>query len=256
MKNIIIVGCGRSGTSLVAGCFSKAGYNMGDDLLPADSSNLKGYFEDRLVNTINDEIIRKSYPKKREFLGEWIFDDENFLYRNRWLASVSLNVHLYTSKIIEQQIRELCKSPFCYKDPRFSYTLPIWRRYLKDVVFICVFRHPFSTSRSIIKESREFVGLHNLRMDYGVALDIWKSIYRHIIKHSDEGNWLFLHTDQIFDGSGLDKMETFTDTRVDRSFPDKKLITKRNYGKLPKDVEDIYFKLCRLANYDAEKING
>jgi len=44
MKNCIILGSGRSGTSMVAGTLAKSGYFMGDNLYPARESNPKGFF--------------------------------------------------------------------------------------------------------------------------------------------------------------------------------------------------------------------
>jgi len=45
MKNIIILGSGRSGTSMVAGTLSNKNHFMGDDLLsPHEKSNPKGFF--------------------------------------------------------------------------------------------------------------------------------------------------------------------------------------------------------------------
>ena len=44
--NLIIAGAGRSGTSMVAGCFRNAGYYMGDIPLSRDEFNPKGYGED------------------------------------------------------------------------------------------------------------------------------------------------------------------------------------------------------------------
>ncbi|MGB5217987.1 MAG: hypothetical protein WBN66_06780 [Smithella sp.] len=35
--------------------------------------------------------------------------------------------------------KEINKVPFCYKDPHFSYTLPVWEKYLKkDTVFLFI----------------------------------------------------------------------------------------------------------------------
>ena len=45
-RNCLILGSGRSGTSMAAGILARAGYFMGAELWPADIGNPKGYFED------------------------------------------------------------------------------------------------------------------------------------------------------------------------------------------------------------------
>ena len=62
-RNCLILGSGRSGTSMAAGILARAGYFMGEELWPADIGNPKGYFEDREVNKINDELIAPVAPK-------------------------------------------------------------------------------------------------------------------------------------------------------------------------------------------------
>jgi hypothetical protein len=44
-KSILVLGSGRSGTSLASGILSKAGYYMGENLMPATHTNPKGFFE-------------------------------------------------------------------------------------------------------------------------------------------------------------------------------------------------------------------
>ena len=56
MKKIrdgLILGSGRSGTSMLAGTLSAAGYYIGDCLIEANEANPKGFFEDYEVNAIN-----------------------------------------------------------------------------------------------------------------------------------------------------------------------------------------------------------
>ena len=51
-NNIIILGSGRSGTSMVAGLFRNCGYYMGDNYILPRESNPKGFFEDSEINNI------------------------------------------------------------------------------------------------------------------------------------------------------------------------------------------------------------
>jgi hypothetical protein len=63
MRNCIILGSGRCGTSMAAGCLAKAGYFMGEQLLPPRSANPKGLFEDEEINDINEQILAAYCPE-------------------------------------------------------------------------------------------------------------------------------------------------------------------------------------------------
>jgi hypothetical protein len=54
MRDCIVLGSGRSGTSMVAGALAKAGYFMGDRLYPARDANPLGFFEAPEINSINE----------------------------------------------------------------------------------------------------------------------------------------------------------------------------------------------------------
>ena len=64
MVNLIILGSGRSGTSLVTGLFAKAGYNQGTRLSGPNEGNPKGRFEDRQVNYTNEIILSQVMPDR------------------------------------------------------------------------------------------------------------------------------------------------------------------------------------------------
>ena len=60
MKNCLVIGSGRSGTSMVAGTLAGAGYFMGKNVRrKGDGSNPKGYFESYELGKVNEEIV---YP--------------------------------------------------------------------------------------------------------------------------------------------------------------------------------------------------
>jgi Uncharacterized protein conserved in bacteria len=63
MRNCLILGSGRSGTSMVAGTLASAGYFIGDNLYPRLASNPKGFFEDPEINAINEDLLARILPK-------------------------------------------------------------------------------------------------------------------------------------------------------------------------------------------------
>jgi len=142
------------------------------------------------------------------------------------------------------------RKSYCFKDPRFSYTLPVWRPYLKNTVFVCVFRDPASTALSILKECQDAEYLHNFSISFRQALKVWNLMYRHILDvHRYEGMWLFLHYNQILSGEGLDRLGAFVDAPVNYSFPDPSL--RRSFSDNPVSEENrkVYQQLCELAEY-------
>ena len=73
MRNIIILGSGRSGTSMLAGCLSTSGYFMGDNLYKKRESNPKGFFENKEINTINEDILSLVTKNRPPILGRFFY---------------------------------------------------------------------------------------------------------------------------------------------------------------------------------------
>ncbi len=254
MKNIIILGSGRSGTSMVAGCFAKSGYFMGDDLWDARKANPKGFFEDREINEINEDLLEPVVPKRRHLWGKIFFQHQPIKWQ-RWLACLPPDVKISSPPSIVERIKKIVqREPYCLKDPRFSYTLPAWEPFLNKTVFICVFRDPGSTAASIYKECLEVPHLANpksgIKISMRQAFEVWIHTYLPILSiHRYKGDWLFLHYNQVLTSEGMDKLEEFTGSKVDRSFPTAKLSRSKPSGKNPKKSMEIYSDLCKLANY-------
>jgi MoaA/NifB/PqqE/SkfB family radical SAM enzyme/tetratricopeptide (TPR) repeat protein len=247
-KNIVILGSGRSGTSLAAGLFARAGYFMGDALYEPRDANPKGFFEDAEVNSINEELIAALPAEARH--------GEALEHGQRWLARVRVGTTWASTPAIERRIAALTeRTPFCFKDPRLSYTLPAWRPCLRDTLHVCVFRDPATLVQSILRECRSMPYLQDLAMSRERALAIWGLMYRHILEHHcREGEWLFLHYDQCFDRAVLDRLETLSGARLDRTFPDRALTRSHPDFLVPQEAEDLYRRLCGLAQFPYDPV--
>ena len=254
MRNVIILGSGRSGTSMVAGTLSKAGYFMGERLLPPRDSNPKGFFEAREINGINETLIAQVIPRRPRLIPrpfrKWVFQDR-LLKNQRWLARISLETNIPASTKAIERIRKVTKKePFCFKDPRFSYTLPVWRPFLKNTVFLCVFRDPASTAYNILKECQDAPYLHSLKINFDQVIEVWTLIYSHILEiHQHKGEWLFIHYQQVLNKDFFKKIEVFTGAKVDPKFPDPALNRSSCHRKVPEYIEQMYNQLCELAEY-------
>lgn len=257
MYNIIVLGSGRSGTSMVTGTLAKAGYYMGEQFWEARDSNPKGFFETKEINGINEEILDPLVPSRLHLFGKTFLRQRPRKW-DRWLAVVPVNTKIQSSPEINQRIEEATKEePYCFKDPRFSYTLPAWKPYLKNEVYICVFRDPASTASSIVKECQETPKLRDpkkgVKISWKRALQIWNSMYSHILQNhynsKEQDKWLFIHYNQAVTEEGLKKLEAFTGASVDYSFPDPSIRRSFSSDSVPHYILRNYQKLCQLANY-------
>lgn len=297
MRNCIVVGCGRSGTSMVAGALAGAGYHMGSHLWPADAGNPKGYFESAVVNGINEQVLRLSTPALFRSRSSWLrawgrvlgyeFINQQTLrhsskeqlkrlvarlrppgqrssafeatvlprrlpYGNlNWLARVAVNTPMKTNAWLNQQISTLVQQqPYCFKDPRFCYTLPVWRPFLQDTRFICIFRQPALTATSLLTAVAAMPRQSQPTLTFPDALQLWNLMYQHILlRHRHQGEWLFLHVQQLFHRTGIERLEAFIEAKIDRNFPDRSLQRTLSQQPVPPESQQIYAHLCQLAAY-------
>jgi len=239
---------------MVTGALAQGGYFMGDHLSTARTGNQKGYFEDREINQINEDLLAAILPARPRIIGKWFFHDR-FANMQRWLARVPLGTPLAATAEITRRIQKMTRrTPYCFKDPRFSYTLPVWRPHLGDAVFVVVFRHPGRTAKSILKECHDSQYLRDLAIDFDQALAGWTLMYRHILEtHRSTGEWLWLHYDQVLQPIGQARLESFVDAQVDRAFPDAALQHPAREDGVPAETLAVYQQLCDLAGYRESK---
>ena len=249
-RSCFVLGSGRSGTSLLAGAIAHAGYFCGDDLIAPREANPKGFFEDRLVNRLNEQLLDpviRNRPGPPYRTGS----DPMTGGSQRWLAQLPVGTEVPLIDELRPEIEALCaREPFCFKDPRFSYTLDAWRPCLRtEPVYLCVFREPGRTVTSILAEATQPY-LADLELEPGAALAVWTLMYRHILEtRRRQGEWVFVHYDQILDGSGLGRVEAALGTGVDRSFADPALKRSADRACLPPDAVRTYERLCELAGF-------
>ena len=234
------MGSGRGGTSLLAGMIARVGYYAGDQLHPPRDANPKGFFEDVEINSINEELLREVTPGLTD--GQ------------RWLAALPTDRRIpEPDEQVKRRIAaQVSHSPFCLKDPRFCYTLDAWRPYVGDAVFLCVFRSPLATARSIIAEvgREDYLAPLRAEMTEMRAVSIWSAMFRYLLeRQADSGEWLFIHYEQLIDGSGISKLETALGTRVDGHLADRSLNRTSPKGRLRGEARGIYRELCERAGY-------
>lgn len=234
MKNVIIMGAPRSGTSMVSGLFSKTDYYMGEGQIPTNDENPKGYWETASINDLNESILAQLHPT-----APWGL---------RWLAQTPTNIVLTpTVGICGSIMKHTKQSPYCFKDPRFCFTLPLWKMYAKDVVYICIFREPDKTAESIVKHIEVTRGMS---LEYPEVFRAIYNLYEHILTlHTTTGLWYFVHYNELFDKQVISDLEKLAGVDLDASFPDLKYNRSKGNVEVPELNQSIYEELCKRADY-------
>jgi hypothetical protein len=228
---------------MVAGTLQGLGYFMGDNLLAPNEANPKGFFEDHEVLRINEALMARASPAAPCVKG------------TGWLVPMPLGTQFVVRGSLPKRMAlQTAKTPFCFKDPRFCYTLDAWRPYLGDALFVCVFREPARCANSIVKDG---MGLSGVQLEFGQALRVWTLMYRHVLGHHLRGGqWVFVHYDQVLDGSAAVRLEAALGTEIDMSFPDEALRRSPATGAVDAQSQELYRRLCCLADYPPETPSG
>ena len=224
---------------------------MGDGLYEPNPANPKGFFENKEINDLNEDILWQVMRRPPNGIVRRLFFRRRPGQGQMWLSRVPLDRRFTCTNDLKNRICKLvARAPFCFKDPRFSYTLPCWRPLIGNTRFLVVFRHPSDTAKSIAKECRDASYLHSLSMSRKEILRVWYLMYSHIQHmYRPDGSWLFVHFDQMLQPQGLERLEAFSGAKVDRSFPERSLKRSVSSEAVPSRVTRLYNKLCDLANY-------
>ena len=247
MRNCVVLGSGRSGTSLTAGLLVGAGYHAGDDLLEPSESNPRGFFESRLVNALNEDLLAQVVPKRpRARLLRPLFRHRPRRFQ-RWLAVAPAGAGFDVDDGLRARLAAaLPAAPWCVKDPRFTYTLRAWRPVLGDAAYVCVFRHPGETAASILAEQRRTPALQDLRLSTRRLLTMWERMYGEVLREAGEGDWLFVDHAQLVAGDGVERLGRHVGVDLDPGFVEPALHRSRP-APVPGATLALYDRLRRLA---------
>ena len=248
LPNIFIVGCGRNGTSMVAGLFAKHPFFMGEKLHAPRDSNPKGFFEDAAINQLNDSILSR-YTPERTVINGFDYQCDAPGRGQHWLARVPTDVVVTATPEELLQIRHFVeRSPFCYKDTRFCYTLHLWQGFASNAKYICVFRPPNIAVESILKECHSQPYLADFSISVNQAYEVWYLMYSHIVERfSKNGDWLFVKYEDVVTGGSISRIEEFTSLKIDDDFPEQQFSRTKTSLIVPDKVSSLYDKLLFLS---------
>lgn len=149
MKNkklIIVLGTGRSGTSLLMQILREIGVEYADDVIGADASNIVGHFEDSRIVNIQRNFL--SSLQKKQGINNPIITEE---------VLQSDEVTKLREQIEKHIIREIKNNKgnfYALKDPRISVLLPIWQVVFAknniEPIYLFALRYPSSVIKSLV----------------------------------------------------------------------------------------------------------
>lgn len=157
-KAFIVLGMGRSATSLMGKGLYSAGVDIGDKLVGKKRGNEKGHWEDLEIVQLNDKILSAAG-------GAWNNPPEEDM--------ILENGQLFKKDIKRLMLERKKKDLWGFKDPRTTLTIKLFLPYLKDVDvhFFCCFRKPRKVAESLkvrdgakISNSMKLAKIYNDRL--------------------------------------------------------------------------------------------
>lgn len=145
-KVVVVLGAGRSGTSLLMHVLSRQGMRLSDRLVPPKAHNKDGPMEDAEIAQIYDDVILQQIGSTRTLpFPDDISQEEIFRCCGKKLVDIVTRNAAFSSQI------------WGFKDPYTSCLLPLWHRVFNVAgvvpVFILAVRNPAS---SVVSRKKHF----------------------------------------------------------------------------------------------------
>ncbi|MEB3356310.1 MAG: sulfotransferase [Synechococcales bacterium] len=165
---LIIAGMHRSGTSLTAELLQRAGLHLGERLLGAHNSNLRGHFENLDFLEFHRQVLRSQG-----------------LHPNGWVLQESVAVDGFAFATAKELIKQnRVDSPWGWKDPRTALFLDFWAALLPESKFLFVFRAPWLVVDSLYRRGDDV-----FQADPKLAAKTWifynQAILNFLQRHGD-----------------------------------------------------------------------
>lgn len=177
---VFVLGMHRSGTSALTGLLCAFGANPGNDLLPANDSNPKGFFESQAIVDLNNKILQvagSSWDDLTPLQVDW--------FKLPAVQELKSSITAFFSS------ESLSTEVSVIKDPRLSLTLPLWLEALEDLgitpgVVICS-REPGAVAESErLMKGIPIIKSLMMYMNYGLQAEYHsRNLCRIVVRYSD-----------------------------------------------------------------------
>ena len=195
-KIAIVMGCHRTGTSLIAATLKHFGAYLGVNLHGASEENEKGFFENIEIINFNDHLL--------EFLnGCW----DNPLFDGRQsLATISEKKLEPWFGEAEKIFRETFgNEDFCaIKDPRMCQLLPFWQQVLQRcgyrdemIYYVHISRHPIEVAYSQRKRKQANPVFYAMGDSILETVALWFSLNIQALRYINSDNNIFFIYDNL-----------------------------------------------------------
>jgi hypothetical protein len=133
---VLVVGSGRSGTSLFTGIMQRLGFHVPQPEVTADSTNPRGFAEPKWVVDFHMGLLGRA--------GVQVADARPSAWADTARVAVDEDARRALREWLAGEFAET--DHVIIKDPRLSWFLPLWRQGAEDVgaapKFVTVLRHP------------------------------------------------------------------------------------------------------------------
>lgn len=187
---VVVLGMHRSGTSAITRSLQLLGVDLGEELIPSNFDNPRGYWEDADVVALNEEILRELGSTYLRLSGG-SFD---FNASAAFLELEARATRLVLSKI------ESC-AIWGIKDPRICRALPFWQRIFSnlnvDDSYVIALRDPVSVAESLARRD----GLQNEKAYY-----LWLEHVIPSVSLTSGKKRVFVHYDAMLEAPAVELM--------------------------------------------------
>lgn len=237
-KIVIILGMHRSGTSVITQICQYMGAYLGKEkeLMEATQYNLSGFFENKEITYIDDEILRICGQEWYSLEPLMIdFNNPEITERMEYLESI-------LSKMFEMS------DMIGVKDPRMALLLPFWEKIFNkladEVIYVWEFRNPLEVAESL-KRRDGFTKKHSLLLWMNYNLSILNFLkekkyllinYREILKNSQ----VFYELAQTLDRKMDDNLIKEINQLVKSEYCHSDFSNQVMEDKCGKEVSDLY----------------
>jgi hypothetical protein len=200
VTSVVIAGAPRSGTSMLAEAFVRAGHRAGDRLIPASPENPNGFFESLDVNAANDDLLAAL-----ETVEGTVRPPRHLWWLGAFVGPTAPDDGADTAP---QRNRLVPDDPFVLKDPRFSHTMPSWPM-LSSALRIVMVREPSEVAASVRSMSAVVRSTPPFEASTAHCGAMWTATYASALEWSDEST-IFVDVRALRAGTALASLAEIT----------------------------------------------
>ncbi len=166
---VAVVSIGRSGTSLIARILDEVlavDFGNESDHIPRNHNNPDGYFENAEFLAFNDRALQAA--------DGWVLSPPPLDYMHKLAPTTRAQLVTEAASLLEKFAAN--HRTFGWKDPRLSFTLPIWHAACPTLIPIIAFRKPISVLSSIAAQ---------LDRPMASITGLWLAYYQRVFAYTD-----------------------------------------------------------------------